>query len=539
MCTWKPSAEQQSLPIISARITSVRAAGDHKEARRNNLRELGIIIDAEVAANIARDHGAHPHEVFTTNKSSWSLPKLHVNFCSLLPGVGIQENPQALCGYKHDTKTPRPVVRAIHCRYIDIGHITRGYNKTFRVTNIEAPILPRLFPLDLDSDKPLGPFRKLFPKIDAAADIFEHHNIPRPLCTITNPLTKNAHAVYGVRYSADELDNPHATAAELKKLIKEIRKWIGGDPGYAGFTIRGPAYIAGWHKDNPTRECGNYIDTVTQSLWHETTWYEPHLYTLDELRELAKFLKSLHAPTTNQEFVAALGETPTSKKKTVYNNENDVHSLGRPTVDKKVANIIPDGERNVSMFDLMRQYAYRNAWRFNNDTSALAKHLFEKFSSINTQRCSPPLPACAIRATSYSVAKFCIMKGFKKPTRKTSKGYTDEDRAYAHLIKYGPNHVTQKEIAATEKVCVRTIIRRNKKSKEAAARLLRRQALSSFVKRSNGPQRNANGRIIYTSIPPLKPWDRSSSTGSFINREDDSCHDPLMALACTTARGPP
>ena len=251
-------------------------------------------------------------------------------------------------------------------------------------------------------------------------------------------------------------------------MIKEIRKWIGGDPGYAGFTIRGPAYIAGWHKDNPTRECGNYIDTVTQSLWHETTWYEPHLYTLDELRELAKFLKSLHAPTTNQEFVAALGETPTSKKKTVYNNENDVHSLGRPTVDKKVANIIPDGERNVSMFDLMRQYAYRNAWRFNNDTSALAKHLFEKFSSINTQRCSPPLPACAIRATSYSVAKFCIMKGFKKPTRKTSKGYTDEDRAYAHLIKYGPNHVTQKEIAATEKVCVRTIIRRNKKSKEAA-----------------------------------------------------------------------
>ena len=35
--------------------------------------------------------------------------------------------------------------------------------------------------------------------------LLERYNIPRPLCAITNPLTKNAHAVYGVRYSSDEV----------------------------------------------------------------------------------------------------------------------------------------------------------------------------------------------------------------------------------------------------------------------------------------------------------------------------------------------
>src|ERR1700733_3452221 len=81
--------------------------------------------------------------------------------------------------------------------------------------------------------------------------LLERYNIPRPLCAITNPLTKNAHAVYGLRYSSDELNNPHGTAAELKRIIKEITKWCGGDPGYLGFVIRAPAYrrACPWQKD--------------------------------------------------------------------------------------------------------------------------------------------------------------------------------------------------------------------------------------------------------------------------------------------------
>jgi hypothetical protein len=173
----QPTAEE----VRQAKIDEVLTAYvDDKVALRNGIREYGIIIDGEVAANIVRDHGDCPHEVFTTNKSPWSLTKLHANFCSLLPGANRQ-TPKAICGYRHDKKSPRDITRAIFCRYIDIGHIPRGYNKAARTTVVETPTLRKLFAIDLDSNKLSGPFRKLFPNVDAAADIFERHDIPRPL----------------------------------------------------------------------------------------------------------------------------------------------------------------------------------------------------------------------------------------------------------------------------------------------------------------------------------------------------------------------
>jgi hypothetical protein len=523
----KPTAEE----VRRIQITeAIDASWDNKTARRNNLREHGIITDAEVAITIIGAH-ARPED-FATNKSSWSLTKLHANFCSLLPGAN-RKNPKAICGYRHEKKSPRPIIRAIFCRYIDIGHIPRGYNKAARTTVVETPTLRKLFAIDLDSNKLSGPFRKLFPEIDAAADIFKRHDIPRPLCAITNPLTKNAHAVYGVRYTREELQHPQATAAELRRIIKQITKWIGGDPGYASFVIRGPAYIAGWHKDDPAKECGKYIDTTTESIWHETTWFEPHLYSLDELRELATFLKALHTTATNPEFVAALGErliTPPTPRQKRQPDDNTTAEAG----------IISKGERNVTIFDLMRHYAYPIAWRFNNDTSALAQHLYEKFSRINADRCSPALPVCEIRASSYSVAKFCVTKGFVKPSRhinsRTSKGWTDEDRAYAHLIKYGPNYVTKKEIAATEGVCVRTITRRQAKAKKIEdARKRERCASAVIVNLVKKHPRDANGRIIYTSIP----CDQSDKVETFMIRDRDSEREQIRTLVGVTARGPP
>jgi hypothetical protein len=104
--------------------------------------------------------------------------------------------------------------------------------------------------------------------------------------------------------------------------------------------------------------------------------------------------------------------------------------------------------------------------------------------------------------------------------------------------------VTQKEIATAEGICVRTLIRRNKKAKELAWRvkraLARAQALSSLKRKSNGPQRDANGRIIYTSIPPLhKTHEQSDNSRTYLIKESDSCHEHSIVLARTNARGPP
>jgi hypothetical protein len=150
-----------------------------------------------------------------------------------------------------------------------------------------------------------------------------------------------------------------------------------------------------------------FLVRLNRHQWHETTWFEPHLYSLDELRDSARLLKSLRT-TTNPEFIAALGR-PT--KKAMPRLNASIPSNG---------GIISKGERNVSIFDLMRRYAYPIAWKFINIPGTLTQHLFDKFSVINAERCSPPLPVGEIRLSAQSVEKFCIEKRFVKPTRATS-----------------------------------------------------------------------------------------------------------------------
>jgi hypothetical protein len=237
---------------------------------------------------------------------------------------------------------------------------------------------------------------------------------------------------------------------------------------------------------------------------------------------LASFLKALHT-TTNPEFIAALGGPikTTPKRIATVPNENG---------------IISKGARNVTTFDLMRHYAYPIAWKFISAPGALTQHLFEKFSVINAERCSPPLPVGEIRLSAHSVEKFSVEKRFVKPTRQiNSRSWTDEDRAWAHLIKYGPNHVTNKEVATTKGVCERTVIRRKKKTEEAAAKMRQlriRAQVCEQMKKSNGP---ANGRIIYTSIP----WDRSDEYQTFMIGDGDSSGEQIRAPVGVTARGPP
>ena len=81
--------------------------------------------------------------------------------------------------------------------------------------------------------------------------LLERYNIPRPLCAITNPLTKNAHAVYGVRYSSDEVKQSTRYCRRTQEDYQGNHKMVRRDPGYLGFVIRAPAYrrACPWQKD--------------------------------------------------------------------------------------------------------------------------------------------------------------------------------------------------------------------------------------------------------------------------------------------------
>jgi hypothetical protein len=72
-------------------------------------------------------------------------------------------------------------------------------------------------------------------------------------------------------------------------------------------------YVAGHQRKNPRRiSKGNkrVIDLDKQPLWHHSIWYEPHSYTLVELRELVAELRELHEMLANDVPGASIVQIP-------------------------------------------------------------------------------------------------------------------------------------------------------------------------------------------------------------------------------------
>lgn len=233
-------------------------------------------------------------EFFWTNKSSRTYAQLQALYCSRMPSViANKDNPEIFAGYHHDRRTPKPVAQGIFCRFNEIKSIPCGYDTITRTYYRHARPLPRLMSVEIDiTDNYLKRF------CGKPADIFETHNIPRPFFTAENPLTENCHVGFLIKYDADEWINVERASRELKAIWKEFTRLIGGDPAYDGHTIRSPWFITGFHKQRPWSDTGNLININKDCTYHRSVFYEPHDYTLGELREVIVYLKTLHGDKT-------------------------------------------------------------------------------------------------------------------------------------------------------------------------------------------------------------------------------------------------
>lgn len=403
-------------------------------------------------ASRSRDYDNMNWDFFYTNKSGMSLEDVQLFFMTHFPSVQSgQAVPQILCG-ANDNREQRPIERGVFRRKINLKAIPWGRNPDTRANdrtvskgfwNIDYPLLPSFMAFDVDANsKP--DFRKLFPN-SLCHQIHEEFDIARPLVTTINPISRNCQFLYGMRWTSEDHANADQVYMEFEGIRAELSRLLGADPQFRNHVVRSPMYIEGWHKNEPWRSSSTKLfNPEKEALWHYSIWYQPHLYTLSELKELIISLKTLHEKSGRRLIATNYSQhiIPTQKREDII----------VPKTKQSIPDVFHKGERNCSMFDLMRHYAYPQAYKFK-DAGSFAEHLYEKFSKVNIKRCAPSLPSSEIQATARSVANYCIMKGFKKPS------WTDEDRAYASLIKFGPNHVTNKTKVADKNFSLRTFYR--------------------------------------------------------------------------------
>ena len=417
---------------------------EDKDAQRDALRKLGYLNDAdtlamlaEVSSNDTLAEKCGDMAFFWTNKSSLSYQQLQVLYCSRMPAVlDAEDNPKIFAGYHHDRRTPKPVVQGIFCRFNEIKSIPRGYDKvTGTYYRSERP-LPRLMSAEID--------------IKGAAGIFENHPA-QPFFTAENPVTGHCHVGFLIKYNAEEWIHYKRTAQELKSIWKEFTYLIGGDPAYDGHTIRSPWFITGFHKNKPASDTRNLINTNTESTYHKSVFYEPHEYTIQELREIVADLKALHGDQVR--------ENPAKMR---------INSA-LPDVGIKPEKVGKKPSRNESILNTTRHYAYTIAYRYSiNSFDAFVHELMGYASRQNYFSGKPPLPAYELRATCKSIAKFCVQKNFKRPCHQYD--HSSELQSLRARRRWGYNYETNRMKATAEGISESTFYpRQTKKNRSDAA----------------------------------------------------------------------
>ncbi|MGO9399899.1 MAG: hypothetical protein ACLP19_18960 [Xanthobacteraceae bacterium] len=496
-----------------------------KKAIYEARRASGYLNDADISSMLEEISG-DDMGFFWTNKSSHTYEQLQALYCSVMPSVlATKDNPKIFAGYHHDKRTPKSVVQGIFCRFNEIKSIPCGYNTITRTFNRFARPLPRLMSVEIDiKDNFLNFFPGEYP-----ADIFETHNIPRPFFTAENPLSGHCHVGFLIKYSADEWMNVERTSGELKPIWKEFTHLIGGDPSYDGHTIRSPWFITGFHKQKPTSDTGNLIDINKECTYHKSTFYEPHEYSLDELRELIVYLKALHGDMNVHDHIDH------------SMNVHD-HSMNHTNIH----NHMDTNSRNVSIFNKTRKYAYPIAYRYSlNSFDAFVNVLMGYAFGQNSFSNKHPLPVYELRSTCRSIARFCL-KSFNQPQQQQRRcgsqrlyNHSSELQSLRACRRWGYNYTTNKMKADANGISESTYYRRLAKAKKIAdaehASASARVIVANLIKKSSGHRRDANGRIVYKTVP------RTPINAFTPLIKKAYCHPQSLELADVTyeSTGPP
>ena len=290
-----------------------------------------------------------------------------------------------------------------------------------------------------------------------------------------------------------------------------MTRLIGADPAYNGHVIRSPWFITGFHKNKPASDTGNPIDINNESTYHKSIFYEPYAYTLAELREIIVYLKTLH------------GDKAIPVVDHGMNMQDHTNSMNVPDTNS----------RNVTIFNRTRRHAYTIAYQYSlANFDAFVDVLMAYASAQNIFHGKYSLPTYELRATCRSIAQFCLQENFKRPQRQHD--HSSELQSLRARRRWGYNYETNKMKADAEGISKSTFYRRQAKAKKIEDARKRERCASAvivnLIKKSSGHRRDANGRIVYTSVPviPIKVFIPLIKKGY--------CHSQSLELADVTPR---
>jgi hypothetical protein len=383
---------------------------------------IKTLSDAEAQSLIAEASNNFDPNFFYTNKSSLALDDVQVHFMTLFPAFGKQSEPKVLCGY-FDNRNCKPIAKAVHMRKINLRAIPWGYAGGMGETwNKEYSSLPSMMAFDVDeNDKP--DFKKLYPQY-RCYEIHDALDIPRPLVITINPISKNAQYIYEMKWSLEDFVDIEKTKNEYEKIRSELSYLFGADPHFVGHVVRSPMFVAGHHRNNPNaRVSRTRIDIDNESLYHRSIWYDPHPYSLAELRQLIVYLQrllglkvaTLPLPKAKlREFISGEDVIIETKRRKTNVVVSQYHQLA-----KTPAHQIHEGERNCWLFSRLSSYCRTIAGKYRGNREEFMSIALAKILKDNNSL-SSPLAMNEVQATARSVVGYCLSPRYR-PLGRTSK----------------------------------------------------------------------------------------------------------------------
>jgi Replicase family len=403
-------------------------------------------------------------DFFYTNNSSLSFDELREHFCTLMPSVGIQENPKVLCGYNNNGEQ-RDVARAIHMRKINLQAIPWGKNRAERRWNLDYNDLPKLMAFDIDENKSPD-FAALYPDY-RCYEIFDALDIRPPLVITINPVTLNCQYIYEMQWTDNDRKNPTAAKQEYESVRKRLSVLFGGDPRFANHVVRSPFYIAGHHRINPHQKTTSrkQIDVDGDSLFHYSKWYDPHPYTLTELWGIVRYLEELRGTSISESPAADAIKTPETKAYRTNGNRLPINQQSAYSCRDPASVIV--GERNVFIFSCAAVKCRRIAGTFRNSGYDYSQRYQDFMTRVLpgllelNGKLTSPLDDKEVRASTASAVRYCLSDRYRP------LGRTSEEATFINVHFRWKNHISIEKKARAMGISRRTYYRRGCHIKES------------------------------------------------------------------------
>ena len=332
-----------------------------------------------------------------------------------MPSVGVQENPKILCGLNNNGEQ-RDVARAIYLRKINLQAIPWGRNAAERRWNLSYRELPKTMAFDIDETKTEA-FAALFGPHYRCYQIFDALDIPPPLVVTINPVTLNCQYIYEMRWTEADRAKPQAAKREYEALRRRLSVLFGGDPRFGNHVVRSPFFIAGHHRNHPdaATRSRKRIDVENDSLFHYSIWYQPHGYSLADLRELVRYLEELHgpnAPATPAELSTPAGSDP---KTYAGPNGNRLPISQQLSYAGRDPRTVAVGERNVFIFSCAAVKCRRMATRFRDRAGDYAGFMAAVLPGLleTNARLGSPLDEKEVRNSVSSAVRYCLSDRYR------------------------------------------------------------------------------------------------------------------------------